>query len=196
MERKSLIRVNHIHSLQKCVTMSLSPARCKILETMLLNEKPAKAQDIANQVGSEFKPVNMHVIGLAKVGYAVSPAKGQYVITSKGKAALGIPETTKECAQQLLAQTPQDRAFHFYTAMHKPLNMYANWTQRIRRETGNRRLSLAGIPCLQGRLREMVHKPRRLGTRQENGASTSERTHRGDAKSQAKRDYGQPLQGA
>jgi hypothetical protein len=106
--------------------MSLSPARCKILETMLLNEKPAKARDIANEVGSEFKPVNMHLIGLAKVGYAVSPAKGQYVITSKGKAALGIPETTKECAQQLLAQTPQDRAFHFYTAMHKPLNMYAN----------------------------------------------------------------------
>jgi hypothetical protein len=105
--------------------MSISPARCKILETMLLNEKPAKAQDIANQVGSEFKPVNMHVIGLARVGYAVSPARGQYIITSKGKAALGIPETTKECAQQLLAQTSQERAFHFYTGMHKPTNMYA-----------------------------------------------------------------------
>ena len=106
--------------------MSLSPARCKILESMLLNEQPAKAQDIATTVGSEFKPVNMHLIGLAKAGYAVAPAKGQYVITQKGKEALGIPETTKDCAQQLLTQTSQENAFHFYVDMHKPLNQSAN----------------------------------------------------------------------
>lgn len=106
--------------------MSLSSARCKILENLLLNEKPEKAQEIANDVGSEFKPVNMHLIGLAKAGYATSPTKGHFLITPKGKEALGIPAVTKECAQQLLAQTSQDRAFNFYIDMHKPLNQTAN----------------------------------------------------------------------
>ena len=91
-----------------------------------MNEKPAKTQDIAKEVGSEFKPVNMHLIGLAKAGYATSPAKGHFLITPKGKEALGIPAVTKECAQQILAQTPQDKAFHFYVDMHKPLNQSAN----------------------------------------------------------------------
>ncbi len=105
--------------------MSLSPARCKILENMLLNEKQATVRDIANDVGSEFKPVNMHLIGLAKAGYAISPSKGFYVITQKGKQALGIPEVTKESAQQLLAPTSQEQAFHFYVDVDKPLNLYA-----------------------------------------------------------------------
>ena len=105
--------------------MSLSSARSKILENMLLNEKQATVRDIANEVGSEFKPANMHLIGLAKAGYAVSPSKGFYVITQKGKEALGIPEVTKECAQQLLATTSQERAFHFYVDVDKPLNLYA-----------------------------------------------------------------------
>jgi predicted transcriptional regulator len=114
--------------------MSLSPARCKILEALLLNEKPAKAQDIAKEVGSEFKPVNMHLIGLAKAGSATSPAKGMYIITPKGKEALGIPATTKECAQQILTQTSQDKVFHFYADMHKPLNQTANSLRQFAEE--------------------------------------------------------------
>jgi hypothetical protein len=105
--------------------MSLSSARCKILEALLLNETPANAQGIAKEIGTAFKSTNMHLIGLAKAGYATSPTKGQYVITAKGKEALGIPPTTKECAQQLLTQMSQDKAFHFYADMHKPLNQSA-----------------------------------------------------------------------
>jgi len=106
--------------------MSLSPVKCKILETLLLNEKPAKAQEIAKEVGSDFKPVNMHLIGLTKAGYTALPQKGQYVITQKGKETLGIPETTVECAKQILAQTPHEKAFHFYTAINKPSSLYAH----------------------------------------------------------------------
>jgi predicted transcriptional regulator len=105
--------------------MSLSLARSKILEAMLLNEKSANVQDIAKEVGSNFKAVNMHLIGLAKAGYATSPAKGQYVITGKGKEALGIPATTKEAAQQILAQTSPDKVFYFYAEIDKPLNQSA-----------------------------------------------------------------------
>ncbi len=109
--------------------MSLSIARCKILESMLINERPAKAQDIAIEVGSGFKPANMHLIGLAKSGYVASPSKGLYVISPKGKEVLGIPAVTKECAQQLLAPTLKEQAFHFYVDLHRPLDSYANGLQ-------------------------------------------------------------------
>jgi hypothetical protein len=114
--------------------MSLSPAKCKILENMLMNERPAKAQDIAKEIGSEFKPVNMHLIGLARAGYAVSPSKGVYVITSKGKEALGLPAVTKECAKQLLAPTSQEQAFHFYFDIDRPLNLYARGLREFARQ--------------------------------------------------------------
>jgi hypothetical protein len=106
--------------------MSLSPVKCKILETMFLNEKPAKATEIAKECRSDFKPVMMHLLGLAKMGYVTSPSKSLYVITLKGKEALSIPETTSENAKQLLAQTPTEKEFHFYAEVDKPLNLFAN----------------------------------------------------------------------
>ncbi len=106
--------------------MSLSPVKYKILETMLLNEKPAKATEIAKENGSDFKPVMMHLLGLAKMGYISSPTKALYAITSKGKEVIGVPETAKESAKQLLSQTSAENEFHFYEEMDKPLNLYAN----------------------------------------------------------------------
>ena len=106
--------------------MSLSPLKCKLLEYMLLNDKPAKATQIAKESGNDFKPVMMHLIGLTRMGYIDSPAKGQYVINPKGKNALGISETSKECAKALMTQTSHEKAFHFYTGLEKPLNLYAN----------------------------------------------------------------------
>ena len=65
--------------------MSLSPVKQEILETMLLNEKPMKAIEIASESKKEFPPTMMHLLGLTKMGYVSSPEKGQYVITEKGK---------------------------------------------------------------------------------------------------------------
>ena len=109
--------------------MSLSPLKCKLLQHMLLNDKPAKATQIAKDSGNDFKPVMMHLIGLNRMGYTDSPAKGQYVINPKGKNALGVPETTKECAKAILTQASHEKAFHFYTDLEKPLNLYANGLQ-------------------------------------------------------------------
>jgi len=106
--------------------MSLSPLKCKLLEHMLLNDKPAKATQLAKDSGNDFKPVMMHLIGLTRMGYTDSPSKGQYVINPKGKNALGVPETTKECAKAILTQTSHEKAFHFYTDLEKPLHLYAN----------------------------------------------------------------------
>jgi predicted transcriptional regulator len=105
--------------------MSLSPIKCKILEILLLNDKPAEVGFIANECGTDVKAVRMHLMGLNKMGYTISPAKGQYTLTSKGKQFLGITEMRKENAKQLLTSTSKENAFHFYTDMDKPTDIYA-----------------------------------------------------------------------
>ena len=106
--------------------MSLSPVKQEILETMLLHEKPVKAIEIAKETKKEFPPVMMHLLGLARMGYVSSPEKGLYVITEKGKEALGIPEINKEKATAILAYAPHDKAFNFYVDIGKPLNLHAH----------------------------------------------------------------------
>ena len=106
--------------------MSLSPIKQEILETMLLNGKPQKAMDIAKEAKKEYQPVNMHLLGLIKMGYVTMPEKGLYAITEKAKRALGIPETTKEKAAAILAYAPHDKAFNFYVTFGKPLNIHVH----------------------------------------------------------------------
>lgn len=110
----------------KVPQMSLSPIKQEILGTMILYDKPMKAMQIAKETQKEFPPVMMHLLGLIRMGYASSPEKGQYVITEKGKTALGIPEINKENATAILAYSPHDKAFHFYAAIEKPLNLHAH----------------------------------------------------------------------
>ena len=78
--------------------MSLSVVKQEILETLLLQEKPLKAVEIAKENKKEFPPTMMHLLGLARMGFVASPEKGLYMITVKGKEVLGLPETTKEKA--------------------------------------------------------------------------------------------------
>jgi hypothetical protein len=106
--------------------MSLSPIKQEILETMLLNEKPLKAMEIAKEAKKEYQPVNMHLLGLIKMGYVSLPEKGLYAITDKGKKALGIPEISKEKATAILAYAPHDKAFNFYVTFGKPLSLHAH----------------------------------------------------------------------
>jgi hypothetical protein len=105
--------------------MSLSPAKNEILAAMLLLDKPERATQIAKEVEKEFPSVMMHIIGLSRMGYVTSPEKGLYILTEKGRHALGINEITSENAKTLLADMPQDRAFNFYAGLGKPLNLQA-----------------------------------------------------------------------
>lgn len=120
-----MIRLFYIALLQ-VPKMSLSPIKQEILETMLLNEKPLKAMDIAKETKREYQPVNMHLLGLIKMGYVNLPEKGLFMITEKGKHALGIPEVTKEKAAAIIAYAPHDKAFNFYATFGKPLNLHAH----------------------------------------------------------------------
>ena len=91
--------------------MSLLLVKQQILETMLLQDKPAKAVDIAKAMRQEFPPIMMHLLGLIRMGYVSCPEKGLYIITVKGKEALGIPEVTKEKAIAILSYEPHDKSF-------------------------------------------------------------------------------------
>ena len=106
--------------------MKLSPDKQEVLETMLLYEKPAKAVEIAKETNKNFPPVMMHILGLKKMGYVSSPEKGQYIITEKGKEALGLPEINKEKAAAILAYSPHDKAFNFYVNIGEPINLHAH----------------------------------------------------------------------
>ena len=106
--------------------MSLSPIKQEVLENLLLNDKPMKAVGVAKETGKEFPPVMMHILGLVRMGYVSSPEKGRYVITQKGKEALGLPKIDKEKAMAILAYAPYDKAFHFYVDVGKPLNLHAH----------------------------------------------------------------------
>ena len=106
--------------------MSLAPKKIEILETLLLNDKPTTAMELAKEMGNEFPPVMMHLLGLVKLGYAGSPKKSLYIITQQGKQTLGIPEINKEKALSILAYAPHDNAFHFYAEVGKPLAFHAH----------------------------------------------------------------------
>lgn len=106
--------------------MSLPPVKREILETLLLQDKPLRATQIAKETGKEFPPVMMHLLGLTRLGYVNSPEKSQYTITEKGKRALGVPEISRENAETILSQTPHEKAFHFYTGVGRPLNLFAH----------------------------------------------------------------------
>jgi hypothetical protein len=93
---------------------------------MLLNDKPMKALDIAQEAKKEYQPVNMHLLGLIKMGYVSLPEKGLFVITEKGKKVMGVPETSKEKAAAILAYVPHDKAFSFYITLGKPLSLHAH----------------------------------------------------------------------
>ena len=103
--------------------MTLSPAKYEILATMLLLYKPERVIHIAKEAGRGFPSVMMHVIGLTRMGYTTSPEKELYVLTEKGKKALGIPEVNSENAKTILADVSQNKAFHFYAGLGKPLSL-------------------------------------------------------------------------
>jgi hypothetical protein len=106
--------------------MSLSPIKQEILETMLLEDEPQNAADIAKEAKKEAQPVKMHLLGLIRMGYVTTPSKGLFIITAKGKKALGLPEVSKEKATQILAYAPHDKSFNFYKSIDNPLGVHAH----------------------------------------------------------------------
>jgi len=105
--------------------MSISPVKRLILETMWGLDKPVKANDIVKETRLSFPTVQMHIIGLSRLGYLEQREKGYYVLTEKGKKTLGFPEVDRAKAEEILAYLPIEKSFHFYVDVGKPLNVHA-----------------------------------------------------------------------
>jgi DNA-binding transcriptional ArsR family regulator len=105
--------------------MSVSPVKRLIVETMWMLDRPVKATDISKDTGVSFPSIMMHMIGLTRMGYLTQPEKGYYTLTENGKKILGLPETNKEKAEEILAYLPVEKSFHFYADLGKPLGMHA-----------------------------------------------------------------------
>jgi hypothetical protein len=105
--------------------MNLSPVKFEILEDLLMHDRSVKPIQVSKEVGKEFPSVMMHIIGLTRLGYTISPEKGYYTITHEGKKCLGLPKVTKELARTLLVGKLHDKAFHFYLDLDKPLDAKA-----------------------------------------------------------------------
>lgn len=105
--------------------MSLSTIKLRILESMFLNDKPARAAQIARDSGNEFRVTMMHLLDLTRKGYISSPEKGLYIVTDKAKKAIDVPEIDIEKAKEIIGQQPLEKAFHFYLDLGRPLNVYA-----------------------------------------------------------------------
>lgn len=109
--------------------MNLSPVKREVLEHILLYDEPVRAIQVARDMGREFPSVMMHLIGLTRIGYVQSPQRGYYLITEKGKKALGLPQLNREEAITILAVVPPGREFYFYLNIGKPLNVCAQGFQ-------------------------------------------------------------------
>ena len=113
-------------TLLRMLSVSLSPVKKLVLETVWMSGKPVKPIEIAEEIGLSFPTVMMHMIGLTKMGYLETFGKGYYTITNKGREALGLPEIDGKKAEQILAYLPVEKAFHFYADIGKPLGVFAS----------------------------------------------------------------------
>ncbi|MEM3596581.1 MAG: hypothetical protein QXJ53_00395 [Candidatus Bathyarchaeia archaeon] len=105
--------------------MSISPVKRLILETVWVSEKPVKVTEITKEVGLDPRSVRMHMMQLSRMGYLEATDDGSYLLTEKGRKALGFPEIDYGKAAEILVYLPLEKSFHFYVDVGKPLNIHA-----------------------------------------------------------------------
>jgi len=105
--------------------MSVSEAKRKILEALWEAEKPLRPKEVAQITGLGTASLTMHLLGLKKTGHVLTPEPGYYLMTEKGKEALGISKVDRVKARQILNRVAVDKAFHFYTGINQYLGIHA-----------------------------------------------------------------------
>jgi len=98
----------------------------KILEFLWKVERSAGHREIAEKLGLKIRSVNMHLLGLTKLGYTSRSKNGAYKITTSGKEAIGLPKVDAKTAKKILSKTPPEKAFHFYKEIGQPLGVFSD----------------------------------------------------------------------
>jgi len=106
--------------------MSASKTRGKILVVLWAAESPLTLEGIAEKIGLNSSSTMGYLLGLIKAKYVSVPEKHQYVITSLGKKAIGMPILNKDLALNILKSVSLENAFQFYFALDQNTGIHAN----------------------------------------------------------------------
>ncbi len=106
--------------------MSASKTRGKILVVLWAAERPLTLEGIAEKIGLNSSSTMGYLLGLIKAKYVSVPQKHQYVITSLGKKAIGMPILNKDLALNILKSVSLENAFQFYFALDQYTGIHAN----------------------------------------------------------------------
>ena len=106
--------------------MSASKTRGKILMVLWAAERPLTLEGIAEKIGLISSSTMGYLLGLIKAKYVSVPEKHQYVITSLGKKAIGMPILNKDIALNILKSVSLENAFQFYFALDQYTGVHAN----------------------------------------------------------------------
>jgi len=105
---------------------SLSQMKGNILRLLWEIENPVNLREVSEKTGLENRSANMHLLGLRRAGYVSVLQGGRYTITELGREILGFPKVDENMARRILTKTSPNRAFHFYTAIGQPLEVYSD----------------------------------------------------------------------
>lgn len=105
--------------IKKVYVLSAGKIRGKILVELWLAAKPVTLQTLSKKIELASSSTMGYLLGLIKAKYVSVPQKHYYAITNLGKQAIGLPQISKELAQNIIKSVPLDKAFHFYFEIDK-----------------------------------------------------------------------------
>jgi len=108
------------------ILKQLSKEKKSILELLWRINRPVDLESIVRETGLKTRSIIVHLSTLRKMGYVSMTDKSLYSVTDKGKEALGLPKIDKDLAIRFLSKVPQEKAFHFYIEVDKPLMVSAD----------------------------------------------------------------------
>ena len=105
--------------------INLSEIKEGILRAIWEGGNPVTIQEIVGKTGLKTRSVNMYLQNLRRERLVEASGIG-FIITEKGKEAIGFPKIDESRAQEILRKTLPENAFHFYTEINQPLSVSAD----------------------------------------------------------------------
>lgn len=97
--------------------------RENILKFLWEADRPLSLKEVAGKIGLKNQAIFMHLFWLRKAGQVQVSERNIYSITGSGKEVLGFPRMDAELASKVLSKTPPEKAFYFYYAIDRPLEI-------------------------------------------------------------------------
>ncbi|MBS7610752.1 hypothetical protein KEJ27_00850 [Candidatus Bathyarchaeota archaeon] len=104
----------------------LSKEKKDILELLWRINKPVNLENIVRVAKLKTRSAIMHLSTLKKMGHVSVTKDGLYVLTDQGREALDLQKIDRNLARKILSKVPQEKAFHFYIEIDKPLMVSSN----------------------------------------------------------------------